>query len=1316
MIMNVEIKARSPLQGTGLKFVRAGWVALAAVILGLFVAALPVRLSQLSILPWREVIDLQRWGLSISFYIFYNVALDILTILLFAATGAVIFWSKSDDWMALLVSLALLTFSAAINPTIAVAGQTHRILDSVVLVVRAIGVASTLIFFYLFPNGKFVPSWTRYLVYIWVAWLLAWRLFSTPPEQLSQINPVLRQLANMFSANPATLLEFIQNLHVFSMLLILLAWFGTGVFAQIYRYRCVSGPVERQQSKWIVLGLTIAFLGYSIYHLLPRLFPLFQLAGKGHLVYDLVLQPVYLISLLLVPLFLGVSISLYQLWDIDFIINRTLVYSAVMGVLGILYFGSILVLQKLSLIITGGENSPLIIAATTLVLATLFQPLRYRVQDFIDRGFYREKIDFRKAFMEFSSQVRTIIEMPHLLRVLVHRTIDLLHITHGAVFLATADRGFRLAQTHNIQLEENYSLPLDIYTIHRLRSGQVVTSTSDRTFKMLVPLIAPQAIVSGETAPAPDGKDTGEEKEANLLGIMALGPRLSGQAYSREDQALLVGLADQAGTALYVAGLIEDKQVEARRREEAERHLQDYRNSPAGRAEAFAQALLAPPGEAFCKLHGLAQTAGKDPLAVNLLANLPSALENINAGPLISMAEGFNYLFTSQFTPELLPAGLRSIIASLTAIVSEYSQGSDDINARALEIYRLAQSAIDVNSIAQITVLLPELGEKGSGNTGMLLNGEVYCIAPLPADNFLAGLVNAMTELHSVADALRAYERVDTSQDKLAYLASAVERLRHVDRLARSDLGSADRSLVQRIVESWLASVAGAMSELQTRARLVSQLLTRHTWQDDVISLVLNIRNEGRGAALNLKVTIAPSLDYSVVDEMVRIERLGPGEESQVQLRVRPKLAKGVDNFRARFVVLYTDPRGPDQVENFADVIQLMATESTFEFIPNPYVVGTPLQTGSPLFFGREEIVGFIKENLEASHRNNLVLIGQRRTGKTSLLKQLPARLGDDYLPVYIDGQALGLDPGMANLFLTLATEITFALEDRGFQPVSPQMSDFTTSPAASFEREFLPAVRRQIGTRHLLLMLDEFEELESAVQRGDLEPSIFGFLRHLIQHQENLSVIFCGTHRLEELASDYWNVLFNISLYKHITFLEKPEALRLIEDPVRPYGMCYDDLALDKIWRVTAGHPYFLQLLCHSLVNQHNKSERSYVTVADVNTALDEILASGEAHFVYLYTESAPIERLVLTALSRMIPLTGHATPVQTIDYLDERGVNVERQQVSEAMHRLALRGILREGSDASGAPAEIYAWELGLLGLWVEKYKSWSRVVDEM
>ncbi|PLS76936.1 MAG: hypothetical protein CYG59_26440, partial [Chloroflexi bacterium] len=189
-----------------------------------------------------------------------------------------------------------------------------------------------------------------------------------------------------------------------------------------------------------------------------------------------------------------------------------------------------------------------------------------------------------------------------------------------------------------------------------------------------------------------------------------------------------------------------------------------------------------------------------------------------------------------------------------------------------------------------------------------------------------------------------------------------------------------------------------------------------------------------------------------------------------------------------------------------------------------------------------------------------------------------------------------------------------------------------------------------------------------------------------------------------------------NISLYRHVGFLDRSEALRLIQEPVASFDMRYDDLALEKIWRVTAGHPYFLQLLCHSLVQRHNATQRSYVTVDDVNAALAEMLARGQAHFMYLWMESTVEERLVLVALSRMLPLTGRATLAEIIDYLAERGVDLEQSTASEALHHLALREILTASDERDLALGVEYRWQFGLLGLWVEKHQPLSRVVDEV
>jgi GAF domain-containing protein len=1279
-----ERSKRGALRARLTVVVHALWAVLAVLALGLFVISIPPYLSrELHSLADAERAALAQLGLPADFRAVYSTALGVVTALVFSLVAGGVLWRASADWVARLVSVALLTLGVAISPSLDTLVGVHSFWSLPVLIVRGLGIGSTLAVFYVFPDGRFTPRWMRLLVFIWIGWALAWLLIPTTPVDFDELPFLLRLLASFLLIDSNLVTGFYRYLRVSSLLLVTAVWFGTGVFAQIYRYTRVSSPEQRQQSKWVVFGLTAAVVGYFGFRLALLVIPPLRTPGLARLLFFLIGEPFSVLLLLLAPLSIGISILKYRLWDIDPIIHRTLVYAALTGALGAVYFGGVVLFQQVFRAVTGYQST-LAIAVSTLVIAALVRPLRSRLQVFIDRRFYRERVDFRRAFTHFLREVRTIVDLPELLRALVDRTMRLLHIAHGAVFLREPDGAFLLAEGRALPAGEPGRLALETQTLGRLWSGLAVSQPKDPLFPLLVPLTAPRSEGAGATDLRP-----------HLLGVLALGPRLSGQRYSREDQALLTGLADQAGTAVYVAQVFQEKQQESQRRAEVERRLEAYRDSPAGRAEAFARKLLSAPETALVVLNDLALAAGQDLDAARVMENLHTALENLGAQPVADLAEGYNYLLAGQFAPELVPVGLRALIVRLESGAIDGLQHADE----ALAVYRLCQAALDASSVAHIAQFLPRLRELEAGSVEL-----VHCLA------------RVLTEFRAAAEALHACERLDTSQDKLAYVACAVERLLHADHLTQTELGGADRAVAQRIAASWLAIVTGAMSELQARAQIVCRLLTRHTWHEDVVSLVLSLRNDGHGAALNVRVALTPTPEYTLVDDVAVVERLTPGEEARVELRVRPHMGLSGDQFRAQFVILYTDPRGPDQVENFADVVRLLAPEGEFHFVPNPYVVGTPLQPGSPLFFGRQDLLVSIEENLAAGHRNNLVLIGQRRTGKTSLLKQLPARLGEEYLAVYLDGQTLGLDPGLPSFFLTLATEIAFALEDHGFSVGQPELSDFTESPAATFEYHFLSGVREAIGDRHLLFTFDEFEELESAVRRGNLDESVFGFLRHLIQHSLALSVIFCGTHRLEELAADYWSVLFNISLYQQVGFLKQPEAMCLIQEPVAQYGMRYDDLSLDKMWRVTAGHPYFLQLLCHSLVNRHNRVQRSYVTVADLNAALEDILASGEAHFVYLWTEATPYERLVLTALSRMVPLTGRATPVQIVDYFAERGVTVERRAVGEALHRLALRDILETSGEGDVAVGEAYRWKLGLLGLWAQKYKSLSRVVDEV
>jgi hypothetical protein len=317
--------------------------------------------------------------------------------------------------------------------------------------------------------------------------------------------------------------------------------------------------------------------------------------------------------------------------------------------------------------------------------------------------------------------------------------------------------------------------------------------------------------------------------------------------------------------------------------------------------------------------------------------------------------------------------------------------------------------------------------------------------------------------------------------------------------------------------------------------------------------------------------------------------------------------------------------------------------------------------------------------------------------------------LTDELLPVYVDCQSLGVSPGLPSLFNDLAWSISDALAERGIELDVPDPSYWSQNASSLFERQFLPSVRSLLpeGTT-ILLLFDEFEAFEDLVQDDILPKTLFSYLRHLMQHGQGISFIFSGTRRLEELGTDYWSVLFNSALYRHVGFLDADSAQKLIRDPVAP-NLVYDDIAVDKILRVTAGHPYFLQLVCYTLVNRANQRRSSYITISDVNSAIDEMLRLGEVHFAYIWQRSTFPERSLLAASSKLMDYESPFRPDDLVRELSQYGIRLKPAQVTEALNRLVERGIIREIGD-EGAP--LYEMRIGLVGLWVAQNKSFSRL----
>jgi hypothetical protein len=211
---------------------------------------------------------------------------------------------------------------------------------------------------------------------------------------------------------------------------------ATTLFAQIYRYRWVSDTSQRQQTKWVLFGTVAAFAGYGAFTALDLLLqsaPLASLLGNT----------AYFVLSLLIPISFALAVLRHRLYDIDILINRTLVYGSLTAMLVSLYFGGIVVLQRVFVLLTG-EKSKLAVVASTLVIAALFNPLRRRIQFFIDKRFYRRKYDARKTLEAFTATLRDETDLVALSKDLtgvVRETIQPAHVSLWLRLDASSRRG-----------------------------------------------------------------------------------------------------------------------------------------------------------------------------------------------------------------------------------------------------------------------------------------------------------------------------------------------------------------------------------------------------------------------------------------------------------------------------------------------------------------------------------------------------------------------------------------------------------------------------------------------------------------------------------------------------------------------------------------------------------------------------------------------------------------------------------------------------------------------------------------------------------
>ncbi len=476
------------LSGRWLLLARLVWWATTLLVVVFFVAALPAAFAHLQTpcrscngpqLTSQQANQLQSLGLSLPFYAVYFLALNSVFFMTYFVVACVLFWRRADDRMAFMSSLFLVTFGGATFPgTLDALASQSPTWGMLVAIARFLGIVCLSLFSYLFPDGRFAPSWIRFVA----------------------LMGLLVQVPDTFFPGSPLSFSHLPRLLVFALFLASLA---CPVVVQVYRYRRVSNAGQRQQTKWVVFGLTVTIVGFlGLLLLTATLLPAQK--NNGVLVQSIIVSAYYLFFLL-IPLSIGFAILRYRLWDIDIIINRTLVYGGLTVSITSLY---VLVVVSLGTLLRAQGNLLLPLLATGLI-AVLFQPLRERLQRAINRLMYGERDAPYTVISRLGQRLEATLAPEAVLPTIVETVAQALKLPYAAISLQQEGE-FAIVASYGPAQNGLLHLPLSY--------------------------------------------------QSEQVGELLLAPRAPGETFTPADRGLLNDLARQAGIAAHAVRLTIDLQ------------------------------------------------------------------------------------------------------------------------------------------------------------------------------------------------------------------------------------------------------------------------------------------------------------------------------------------------------------------------------------------------------------------------------------------------------------------------------------------------------------------------------------------------------------------------------------------------------------------------------------------------------------------------------------------------------------------------------------------------------------------------------------
>lgn len=501
-----------------------------------------------------------------------------------------------------------------------------------------------------------------------------------------------------------------------------------------------------------------------------------------------------------------------------------------------------------------------------------------------------------------------------------------------------------------------------------------------------------------------------------------------------------------------------------------------------------------------------------------------------------------------------------------------------------------------------------------------------------------------------------------------------------------------DRSILASIFFTWKSIIEREYEEMVPLPKIKAVIKTDCLAFLDKVGFVLSISNNGTGAAKDIyaRIVQADSCDIITAKSEVKPYLAGGGGPFEPGLVVKPGNVMGTDIL---YEIRYKDIMGREARNEFTGTISFIMKDIPFQKIENPYIIGEIVREDK-MFYGREELVRDIVDNFKGKFEiNPIFLYGQRRTGKTSILFHLKKRLKENSSPVFFSTLEIF---GRNSFYEDLMKKIKNELGISGIE-----IPNIEHDPFNLFKNQFHAKLKPKLGGRDIILIIDEYQRIDELITEGYYDDSVIDFLKAVVQDGE-IRVILAGFLLPEELQNRKWMELMRFFARMDVSFLRRKDAVSLVCKPVK--GLVeYDEGGIEKILSLSGCHPYFVQLICHTMVEYHNHEK---VSLLGYNSVAEHLFDYFEKGYNVLqniiFAQTQETERRILFWMQKLMEENGsisiHRSELEKCLEQHEKGRR--KLELGKTLSNLERKEVIRKCTDHP----DYYEFTIDLYRHWIK------------